>query len=68
MDSEQKGVTVVERKPKVEPDVQYTNATVLQTVTNADGSVSIYHAEPNTQVRIDQRFYYIHGLNANVCM
>ena len=55
MFSEEKGVTVMERKPKVEqPDVQYTQATVLQTVTNADGSVSIFQApESNTQVLID---------------
>ena len=50
--SEEKGVTVIERKPKVEPDVQYTSATVLQTVTNADGSVSIFQADPNSQVLI----------------
>ena len=50
--SEEKGITVMERKPKVEPDVQYTTATVLQTVTNSDGSVSIFQAEPNTQVTI----------------
>ena len=50
--SEEKGVAVIERTPKVEPDVQYTSATVLQTVTNADGSVSIFQADPNSQVLI----------------
>ena len=57
-DTEEKGVTVMERKPKLEPGVQYTSATVLQTVTNADGSVSIYQAaEPNTQVPIELEFF-----------
>ena len=55
-DTEEKGVTVMERKPKLEPGVQYTSATVLQTVTNPDGSVSIYQAEPNTQVLIEFDF------------
>ena len=58
-DTEEKGVTVMERKPKLEPGVQYTSATVLQTVTNPDGSVSIYQAEPNTQVLILIEFEFL---------
>ena len=74
-DTEEKGVTVMERKPKLEPGVQYTSATVLQTVTNPDGSVSIYQAEPNTQVLIELEFlfkyqiqFYVNGEYDNECM